>query len=935
LETVTAAGAALGSLTRTLNEVEALALKPTMTQPADTMEQEPVSSRGLCIHGAQAAKLYGFTERFLTTRVDPLQPERLVPPPSAAADGAASAEADSLAGAEELIASVRRARKELVRRCNALLDAFERAKSFAVTAEVGTRQPDEEADGLALTVSLEDDFVSMVLTLRPDRPGPPGLLLRPASVPLLTATDSKGDVGAAVVGSMQLLSASGFLEGALSRENKIVPQMVVLSSAEPHAESVASAAARIESHLGLGVGHASVVLCHSHAAAAVAIAHCYLPAVPLVRVLVISASANAVQYSLMKYASDKSSAAGFAIDFIFHGQLQCLGSVPHMHGHGDSALPRGAKLVRRGGDKERAAALSCAPAAISRQIEDAGSGAWLECIDAVCFASMGSAALTAFTSLRLPLEKAFPGVPIISGFPDGGMRYVVNPPNHDVLKSSGRAARDGEPLLRALTVEDGLAAFGASLLARPGLAPRCLAHPLGTLIGIKSNLVRQSSRIEEGGGTFVSLIPFYHCSSAFGSSSTRSAVSLRSLQRGGGRATGGLPDDKLCLEIVEISMAGSAMDSNSASFHNSMWNSGYVCMEPLHVGKSAEGTLDEKGLFMSRRLPAGYQCRVLGRVPLDESLECSVLAGAEAVMAIELNLPEIGLCFENRNTVISGILVSVGAVDSGTSGSPSVRWFARHRPVSSFLSPYPAVAHSPPADCLAEDGPSHAANDISVEVVLGCKEDADVCKSRGNSAMAGARPGAADAAASLQSAVFSYSCGLQLDPLSAVLYSNRCAAQLQMAGLSTTVSSATASHASKFSNNDRDQLLLRSLFDATVSATLRPEWSKAHSRLGETRFRLGHLQAAVDAYTRAYECELLELQQTSPGATESMKNRGVGHSSILRALNEALAALDAERKQQRDAAEELRSESSKRPRKQGAEAAAEDDRAKGSSCNVS
>jgi tetratricopeptide (TPR) repeat protein len=198
--------------------------------------------------------------------------------------------------------------------------------------------------------------------------------------------------------------------------------------------------------------------------------------------------------------------------------------------------------------------------------------------------------------------------------------------------------------------------------------------------------------------------------------------------------------------------------------------------------------------------------------------------------------------------------------------------------------------------------------------------------------MSGARPGASDASVALQSAVVSYSCGLQLDPLSAVLYSNRCAAQLQLAALATS-NQATVSHASILSNDDRDHLLKRALLDATASAMLRPEWSKAHSRLGETQFRLGNLQAAVDAYTRAYECELAELQQASPSTVESMKNRGMGHSSILRSLNEAMAALEAEKKQREQ--EDLRSESSKRQRKQGAATAGDGGAAKGSSCIVS
>lgn len=914
LEAVTVAGAVLGSLARTLEEVEALALEPP--RALDAAEEFPVSSRGLCIHGAQAAKLYGFTERFLTTRVDPLQPEHLVPHPIAA-DGAVAARDTIQGGAEERIAGVRRARKELVRRCNALLDAFERAKSSSTAAEVVMRRPHQDADSLVLSLSLEDDLVAMVLTLRS------GQLIRPASLSL--PAENK-DVGTLVSASLQLLSASGFLEGGVGAgEHKALPHIVV-SSAEPYAESVASATARLASLL---VGR-SVVHCHAHIAAVAAMAHCYLPALPLFHVLVLTATVQGLQYSLMRYTSDGSPAASCAIDCISHGQLQCVGAPPHQHGTDDaapgvSALSFGPKW-RRGGAYERNSALIAAPATIRRQIEDAGMGAWLTDLNAVCFASIGSAALAAFLSLRLPLEKAFPNVPVLTGFPDSGMCYAVTAP------------RDTEVPLRALTVEDGVVAFGASLLARPGLYPRCLTQPLGTLIGIKSNLVRQSSRwVNEGDqGAIVSVIPFFHCSSAFGSSSSRSAISLSSLARKGNHMMEIFPGDKLCLEVVEISIAGPAVDLNFASFHNSLWNSGYVCTEPPSLGKSAGSSLDVRALCMNRRLPTGLECRVLGRIPLDDSIECSVLAGSEATIAIELSLPEIGPCFEDRDKILSAMLLSVGTVGSGTSGSSSLHWLVRQVPLYSLSVRPPdasaAANHPPPADSPADDLPSSAAPDLCVEVILSCEEDANVCKSRGNSAMSGARPGASDASVALQSAVVSYSCGLQLDPLSAVLYSNRCAAQLQLAALATS-NQATVSHASKLSNDDRDHLLKRALLDATASAMLRPEWSKAHSRLGETQFRLGNLQAAVDAYTRAYECELAELQQASPSTVESMKNRGMGHSSILRSLNEAMAALEAEKKQREQ--EDLRSESSKRQRKQGAATAGDGGAAKGSSCIVS
>lgn len=904
---VTAEGAVLGALARTLGEVEALAMEAPQraadaegTADAAAINALASPSQGLCIHGAQAAKLYGFVERFLTTRVDPLQPESLVMPPHRPQG---VQEVSRPGNEEDRVLQIKRARKELVRRCNVLLDAFERARSVPAVppaATPGTAGSAACADGSYLMLSVEEDFLAMAVALRSGR------LLRPSSV-VLTADK---DAVSAAVGSLQVLSACGFLEpgvgatGGGSSTHIVLP--VVLASAELYADNVASASSRLEAHMA----GQPVLLCHAHTAAAVAVAQSYFPTLATCHVLVITCSSYVLSYSLVKHSG--SVMAESTVECVCHGQIQFVGTSADPPSAA-AALSLGG-ILKRGAAVDRSKVLLSAPSAIRKHFESVGLGAVLGSLDAVHFASMGATGASAFSTLRQSIENSFPSVPIITAFPGNCMYFTAPatmPCSGNQSDELGGGDSSGDGAVRALGVEDGLVAFGASLLAQKYISLRC-TQPLGALIGIKSNLVWRSSPVDEA---FVSVIPFFNCSSPFGSSAMRSSVALRRLMQSEGtwdRSCG----DVLCFEVVEISMVGAATDPSAGSFASGMWNSGFVCVQPSITESISR---DGAALFMNRNLPVGYSSRVLGRVPLDSSLVADVLSGAEVTVSIELTIPAIAACFKDRNEALSSMLVSMSLVKDQNKES-GLHWLMQNTALSS-LSVHPSSSVS--------DGPEVKRFDVLAR----CEVDANDCKSRGNSAMAIARPGSADvdAIGALESAILSYSSGLQLDPLSAVLYSNRCAAQLQLVALIFANYNSSAASTSKSSIKERDRLLHRALQDAALSAGLRPQWSKAHARLGEARFRLGHLQAAVDAYTRAYECELAELEPASPSTVESMKNRGVGHSSVLRSLNEAMAALDACKKQ-REEEEQRQNESSKRPRKDGA---ASDRSEGGSSCTVS
>lgn len=751
---------------------------------------------------SQLAKLFGFTEKLLLTRIDNMQV--------------------TLDGGDAVDVELKKTRKDLVGRCNALMDGLEKLKE-------DIRTP---TDTIAAGISIgEDDLLQLAAVLNDCTP------LRTVAV----TSSGDGSAAADAVGyyqpSIQSLMAGFF------------PSLATACVVARHDLNPYTGMCAREEEGRSGRRMRTV---HTHTAAAAAIAS--LSPGNAACCLFLSFSASAFYFSIIRIdipGQDSPSQISFVLSQRHH--ISTRGAQHYVVASAATIVPMLAKAVT----EAKAEGLSH--------------------IDGVILASSGPKTNTMYTYMRTALCEAFPDVPIV----------------YPALDESNMLANETKSF-RGVRIEPEFVAHGAAVLAMSSLhsanveniSPR-LVHvydePLACVVGLRARLMPAESYQQQSSETvsdldseldsLMTVIPFFTPLSS--SSPGESVEKTLTLMTYGASHVGTSPATKrgevaaarnnndLFLELVQVNVGCSGMATPG-------WADGVL---QTAVPKKVQATTMSKlsglsivpspeangpfltgGALSSTRGPFRY--RVLARYRVEKLFDQCSSEGSEGPIALQQLLVKMELDDDRnvRMAVRSGVLDSLveAVVADEAVVNCNFENSLYHLSTTATFSPEPT-------QCFYVASP----------------EEAERLKKKGNAHLKAGIGGAEfDSAVS---AVLDYSLALQWDPLNAVLYSNRCAARLKMCTLQRMQSDPT---------RNVDMWLSECLIDAQVCVQLRPTWSKGHSRLGEVLFRQNRLEASLEAYNKAYSCEVIE-QNVPPGTSPASNS-----SSILKSIREVQGALD-------------------------------------------
>lgn len=772
---------------------------------AVVQDLEAVIAKGR-MPASHLAKLYGFTEKLLLTRVDNMEVNK---------DGTDLPD-DGL----------RKTRKGLVGRCNALMDALEALKESVDSSE--TRRQNEIAAGVCLGDSDELQL-SVVLN--------DCTALHTANTTI--AGEAASDAPGAYTPTLLPLWAGSFF-----------PSLTGLCVVARHdATPFLGLCAREEgSRIERPVHN---VFTHSAAAAAVAT----LCPRPSACYMFISFTTHVFYYSIIR---------------IKHGAGESQSSIEYV-------LSRQHQITTSGrcglANFISSSAATLIPL-LQRSIEEIQSQSPLH-IDAILVCSYGSRTHTMYSHIRKPLLECFEGIPVLA-------------PTLDLSKLENICEANA---LQGVIFRPDYVAYGAAVLAMSrllcdsgqGSVVAVYNEPISCLVAVRSRVMPggsysadaitsdSSDRFDSlmtampiffpsdscsSGNNIEKELTLVACNTATESKSTQKAKASKPTRVGAECAA-----DDLYVEIVQVEIGCNGM--GVPGWHDGLLQSAVTRKGPS-VLKAVGGLspLNKTDSFLSAGVLSSlrdqYRYRILGRYRIDQLFMNEALSQIKPGEPVELQQVIVKLGIDSDRNVSVAIKASgPGAMDTVDDNYPCNLDNSIYRIAST-----PSFA----------TGSSRAEDEFAF--CLTSATESGVLKKRANSQLQ--EKSSDSAMENTQEAVYNYSLGLQWDPLNSVLYSNRCAARLKLCALQRLREDPI---------KNIEEWLSQAWYDAQVCAQLKPGWSKGHSRLGEVLFHQNRLEASLEAYTKAYNCELTE-KNLSHNAKAS------NNSTIYKALTDVRGALE-------------------------------------------
>ena len=650
----------------------------------------------------QVAKLYGFAEKLLTTKID------------------------NLATDDSSDIDFKRDRKELVKRCNNVMDSLEKRSDGEVDGVPVTAMGVTVSDDEIMNSSIGFDYSSFL------------------SVPSAKGY-SNDDICSGIMTGISTRIRSGHLEQ--------FPKRIVVSRHDPTPYNCYTIRDLLLNNRDFGGVVQQVVSIHTHTAAATALFHSTGNTGTF---LLLSFSTNIFHSSFIR-VSYNSAGDGVEINYLFHNQrpVATKGAVTSLLSSSSVIVPDLCRALH------------------DTTLSDRG---YIQ-LDGILLASGGARSNAMFSFIRGSIEQAFPDTPVMAPYQDNPLTAAADSLSGDFLSIGTTLVA----MFGANLEFDGIFswAYGGNIKRDLFI----VNEPITCMIGLKTSIVSSVKELEfestnqtgfDKNDSFnteiFSISPFFNPTSSRNSIATHcvalmdcSGVALNPVATHDDLQNA-KADLNLYIDVLQVELNKIA---GSQHLLCQGWNDGVV---DAAISKGDQTSPDD-GQTDDVFLMGPYKCRVLGKIPIS----CEYLNRKEYV-GQHRYVKHINLKLDIRHSNIFASISSFSATDSmDVSSNPCMGWDAENIPIihqknyseeklrSSANSELFYICNPSESARLKQSG-----NDLLSVVTI---------KNEHSPSELFVRSSPVDLAIS------KYSLAIQWDPYNAILYSNRCAARLKAAGL--------------------------------------------------------------------------------------------------------------------------------------------------------